>query len=83
LTEAAGEVLLRREGGASLESWWWKYSGRRVQIAGETAPIIAEAINAIYCEMGIERRIEVRYDKRNDAPYIQLTNIDLELLGLK
>ena len=52
-------------------------------IAGEVAPIIAEAINAIYREMGIERRIEVRHGKRNDAPYIQLTNIDLELLGLK
>jgi len=27
--------------------------------------------------MGIERRVEVRYDKCSDVPYIRLTIIDL------
>jgi len=45
-------------------------------------PSIAEAINAIYSEMGVERKVEVKYDK-DGTPYIYLTNIDLELLGLK
>jgi len=51
-------------------------------IYGEGAHAIAEAINAVYSEMGVERRVEVRYNKKN-TPYIQLTNMDLRLLGLR
>ena len=43
---------------------------------------MAKAINAIYSQMGVERKVEVKQLK-NDTPYIQLTNVDLELLGLK
>jgi len=60
-----------------------KKSGRQIQIAGEAARAVADAIDAIYREMGVDRRVEVRYDKRKDAPYIYLTNVDLELLGVK
>jgi len=59
-----------------------KYVGKQVQIAGEAAPILAEAINAIYREMGVERRVEVRYDKKG-TPYARLANVDLELLNLR
>jgi len=59
-----------------------KYRKRNVQIYGEAVPIIAKAINAIYREMGMERRVEVRQMK-DDTPYIRLTNVDLELLGLR
>jgi len=59
-----------------------KYSNRQVIITGEAVPTIAEAANAIYREKGVDRRVEVKYDKRYNAPYIKLTNIDLELLGL-
>jgi len=59
-----------------------KYNGRQVQIFGEAVPIIADAINAIYREMGVERRVEVKQMKDN-TPYIQLTNVDLESLGLR
>jgi len=58
-----------------------KYNGRQIQITGEAAPTIAEAINAIYSEMGIDRRVEVKQMK-DGRPYIRLTNVDLELLGL-
>jgi len=57
-----------------------KYVGRQVTIHGQAAHIIAEAINAIYREMGVERRAEVKYDK-DGTPYILLTNEDLRLLG--
>ena len=60
-----------------------KYRKRQVQIAGEAVPTIAEAINAIYREMGVDRRVEVKYDKYRDRHYIILTNVDLELLDLK
>jgi len=59
-----------------------KYVGRQVRIFGETAPAVADAINALYREMGVERRVEVRYDK-NRVPYIHLTNVDLGLLDLR
>ena len=59
-----------------------KYGGKQVMIYGEGAHAIAEAINAVYSEMGIDRRVEVKYDKK-DTPYIQLTNMDLKLLGLR
>jgi len=59
-----------------------KLSGRQVIIAGEAAPTIAEAINAIYREKGVDRRVEVKYDRKG-TPYIYLTTVDLELLGLK
>jgi len=59
-----------------------KYDGKYVTIHGDAARAIADAINALYREMGVERRVEVRYDK-NRVPYIKLTNVDLELLGLK
>jgi len=58
-----------------------KLSGRKADIVGEVAHIVAGAINAIYREMGVERRIEVRYGK-DGTPYIRLTNEDLRLLGL-
>jgi len=60
-----------------------KHAKLQVKITGKATPTIAEAINALYRETGIDRRVEVRHDKRYNAPYIQLTNIDLELLGLK
>jgi len=59
-----------------------KLRGRNVEIYGEVAETLAKAINAIYSEVGVERRVEVKQLK-NDTPYIQLTNVDLELLGLK
>jgi len=58
-----------------------KYSGGKVKVAGESVPIIADAINVIYRERGVERRVEVKYDKKG-VPYIKLTNVDLRLLGL-
>jgi len=57
-----------------------KYVGRQVTIHGQAARIIAEAINAVYHGMDIERRVEVKYDK-DGTPYILLTNEDLRLLG--
>jgi len=54
-----------------------KLSGGRVMIAGEAAPTIAKAINAIYREMGVERRVEARQMK-DGTPYIRLTSVDLE-----
>jgi len=60
-----------------------KYSNKQVvQIYGEAARVVAEAINAIYREMGVDRKVEVKLHK-NHVPYIKLTNVDLELLGLK
>jgi len=56
-----------------------KKSGRHVLIFGEAAPTIAEAINAIYRERGVERRVEVKHGK-DGAPYIYLTNVDLGCL---
>jgi len=53
--------------------------GKHVQIAGKAAPIIADAINALYREMGVERKVEVKRLK-NGKPYIRLTNVDLGLL---
>jgi len=58
-----------------------KQSGRQITITGESSRAVAEAINAIYSEMGVERRVEVKQMKDN-TPYIRLTNVDLELLGL-
>jgi len=69
------------------EKGWRAAGGKHVKwhvtIVGEAAVIIAEAINAIYREMGVERRVEVRRQKHSNAPYIQLTNEDLRLLGIK
>jgi len=59
-----------------------KYRDRFVIIAGKAVHAIADAINAIYREIGAERSIEVKYDKEG-TPYIQLTNVDLRLLGVK
>ena len=56
-----------------------KQNGKHVIIHGEAAPIIAEVINAIYREMGVERKVEVKRLK-NGEPYIRLTNVDLGLL---
>jgi len=58
-----------------------KLSGRVVDIFGEALRAVADAINAIYSERGVERRVEVK-KKRNGVPYIRLTDIDLELLDL-
>jgi len=60
-----------------------KYVERHVNIHGEAVSTIADTINALYREMGIDRRVEVKYGKRKSIPYIQLTNIDLELLGIR
>jgi len=57
-------------------------SSRVVQLTGKAARIVAEAINALYREIGMERKVEVKYHKHKDVPYIKLTNIDLKLLGL-
>jgi len=59
-----------------------KYDGKMVLIYGEVARAVADAINATYSEMGAERRVEVKYNK-DGVVYIQLTNVDLELLGLR
>jgi len=59
-----------------------KLSGRQAIIHGEAARSVADAINAIYREMGVDRRIEVKYGK-NGVPYIYLTNEDLRQLGIK
>ena len=53
-----------------------------MQIYGQVARTVADAINAIYHEMGVERRVEVEYDK-DGTPYIYFTNEDLKLLGLR
>ena len=60
-----------------------KYRNRKglVLIAGKAAPTIADVVNDLYREMGVERRVEVKYNK-DGTPYIQLTNVDLRLLGL-
>jgi len=58
-----------------------KYFVRRMHLVGKATRVVAEAINAIYREMGVERRVEARQTK-NGAPYIWLTNRDLSLLGL-
>jgi len=42
---------------------------------------VANAINAIYREMSVDRRVKVRYDKKG-TPYIRLTSVDMGLLGL-
>jgi len=44
---------------------------------------VAKAINALYREKGVERRVEVKHDKHNDKHYIYLTNVDLRLLGVE
>jgi len=58
-----------------------KYSERRVEITGKAACAIADAINAIYRERGVERRVEVK-QKKSGMHYIKLAKIDLKLLGL-
>jgi len=58
-----------------------KKSGRQVIIHGEAVRAVADAINALYSERGVERRVEVKQLK-NGVPYIKLTNVDLRLLGL-
>jgi len=51
-----------------------------VKIAGEAVCAVADAINAIYSNMGVERRVEVKYDKKG-TPYIRLTSVDIKPLG--
>jgi len=58
-----------------------KYDGNQVRLLGDAIVAIAGAINAIYCEMGVDKEIEARRDK-DGIPYIRLSNVDLELLGL-
>ena len=60
-----------------------KYDGKQIQIYGEATEAVAEAINALYREIGVERRVEAKYDKRHDTPYLKLTNEDLRQLNLK
>jgi len=59
-----------------------KMSGGVVDIYGETVRTVAEAINALYSEMGVERRVQVR-QKKTGVFYTRLNNVDLELLGLR
>jgi len=47
----------------------------------EAVHTVAEAINAVYNEMSIERRVKVK-QKKDSTPHIDLTNEDLRLLGL-
>jgi len=65
---------------------WRAAGGKRakwqVQIVGEAARAIADAINTLYRERGVDRRVEVRLLK-DGTPYIILTNVDLELLGIR
>ena len=58
-----------------------KYDGKQVLITGEAARAVADAINAVYREIGVKRRIVVR-QKKNNVSYILLTNVDLKLLGI-
>jgi len=51
-------------------------------IHGEVAPTIAEAINAVYCKKGVERRVEVR-QREDGTLYIRLTDVELWLLGIE
>jgi len=53
-----------------------------VFIVGEAASVVAEAINALYSEMGVDRRVEAKQHKHKNLPYIYLTNEDIRLLGL-
>jgi len=50
-----------------------KYGDGWVMIVGNAAEVVAKAINAIYSERSVERK--VRYNK--GKPYIKLTNIDV------
>jgi len=64
----------------------WRAAGGRlrrgvVKVDGGAARTIADVINAVYREMGVERKVEVR-QRKNGTPNIILTNEDLELLGL-
>jgi len=72
-------VVKTRQGWRAADG---KQSGRQVQINGEAAHAVADAINAVYREMGVDRKIEVRYGK-DGVSRIKLTNVDLELLGVK
>jgi len=58
-----------------------KYNGRQVQIYGKAARAVADAINALYREKGVDRRVEVK-QMRDGTPYIKLTNVDLKLLNI-
>jgi len=58
-----------------------KYDGKQVWVTGEAVRAVTETINTLYREIGVERKVEVKYDK-NGTPYITLTNIDLGLLGV-
>jgi len=58
-----------------------KYDGKHVIIHGEAARAVADAIDVLYRDRGVERGIKVKCHK-NGVPYILLTNVDLELLGL-
>jgi len=40
-----------------------KYDGKQVWVTGEAVRAVAEAINAPYREIGVERKVEVKYDK--------------------
>jgi len=61
-----------------------EYDDKHVIIHGEAVRVIADAINSVYREMGLDRRVEVKYDRRYNAPYIKPTNnVDLRLLGLE
>jgi len=42
-----------------------KFSGGEVTIYGKAVYTVAEAINAVYREMGVERRVEVRKTKKS------------------
>jgi len=59
-----------------------KYRGDVVRLTGKAAHAIAEVINAVYSEISVNRRVEVK-QMEDGTPYIALTNVDLRLLGLR
>jgi len=59
-----------------------KYRGDVVRLMGKAARSIAEVINAVYSEISVNRRVEVK-QMEDGTPYIALTNVDLRLLGLR
>jgi len=60
----------------------YSISNKVIQITGEATRVVAEAINAVYSEMGVERKVEVKQMK-DSTPYVNLTNVDLKLLSPK
>jgi len=69
-----------------LSAHWagWVVALRRRHLANVAKSLgpWAKAINSVYSHAGVERRVKVG-QRKDGALYIILTNVDLELLGLK